>query len=65
MKFLKELPWRGYIISGIITTLGSSIIYLKQSYSPSMSEFIMWLPLTWLLLFIFMVFFVLFLGEKK
>ncbi len=65
MNFIKNLPWKGYVISSIIVSFLSLLIYSKQNRVKDISEFLMWQPLIWGLVFILMIFFVWFLNKKE
>jgi len=59
MDLIKEIKnrydWKGYLISCIIVSFGAFFIYALQSKKFSLSEFIIWLPISWIIVLILMI----------
>jgi len=58
---------RDYLISVIIVSLGSFLIYARQhnQFTFNIIEFLVWLPFTWMLLFTMAISMVLFLNKRE
>jgi len=64
-RFLKEFPWKQYGISLVIVSLGALMIHAQQNKPVMLDQFFMWLPISWLGVFIMASGFILFLKEDK
>ena len=60
----KKTKWKNYVIASIIVSIGAFIIHIKDHTPPQLDQFFLWLPVSWLMVFIFMMGFKLFLGDR-
>lgn len=52
IKTLKErYPWKNYLITLVVVSLGAFLIHLKNYRPPQIGRFILWLPVSWLVVF--------------
>ena len=59
-----KIEWRNYVIALIIVSIGAFIIHIKDNTPPQLNQFFLWLPVVWVIVFIFMMGFKLFLGDR-
>lgn len=63
-EYFKSLPWTGYLISSIIVSIGALIIYAKDNSAFIFEEYLIMAGFGWGLVFVFMIFFLSFMGKK-
>lgn len=65
MQWFKDLPWLGYVISSVIVSIGALIVYAKDVTVFRFEEYLLMAFIGWVLVFVFMIFFVLFMGREE
>ena len=64
-EYFKALPWTGYLISGVIVSIGALVIYAKDAPTFIFEEYLITMGVGWSLVFMLMIFFSLFFYEKN
>ena len=59
---LKNFQWKHYFIACVLVSVFAFFVHIKDNSPPNFEIFIMWLPVTWLLVFVMGFSISLFLG---
>ena len=65
MTLTEEYPWTTFIIACAIVSIGALFIYLKTHEVILWGEFLLWLPVSWLLVLLLAILFHIFLNLWK